>query len=80
MSGGSYGYICFRIKDAAQEIRNVETDPRRAAFQKLLFLVAEAMHDIEWVDSCDYGEGDDHKAIDKCLNFNMQPTASFSHD
>lgn len=67
MSGGSYDYVCFKISEI--ELRKCLTDPRRAAFQKLLKLVGEAMHDIEWVDSCDYGEGDDHAAIDACFAF-----------
>jgi hypothetical protein len=67
MSGGSYDYVYGRIDDI--ELRNRETDPRRAAFQKLLKLVARAMHDIEWVDSCDYGPGDDHQAIDAVFSF-----------
>lgn len=69
MSGGSYDYICFRIEEIAETIRHKDTDPRRAAFSKLMKLVAKAMHDIEWVDSCDYGEGDEHKAIDEVFNF-----------
>jgi hypothetical protein len=67
MSGGHYEYVCFRINEI--RIENIENNPRRANFQKLLKLVAEAMHDIEWVDSCDYGEGDENKAIDKCFEF-----------
>lgn len=65
MSGGSYGYIFNRIHDI--DIRDTQRDPKRAAFQKLLTLVADAMHDIEWVDSGDYGYGDEHKAIDACF-------------
>lgn len=41
-----------------------EPDPRRVAFVAHLRLVVVAMHDIEWVDSCDYGPGDDGKAIE----------------
>lgn len=67
MSGGSYDYIYRRIEDI--ELRHVETDPRRTSFQKLLKLVAKAMHDIEWVDSSDYGKGDEHDAIDKVFAF-----------
>jgi len=67
MSGGHYDYICFKIAEV--EIRNAHKDPRRAAFQELLTLVGEAMHDIEWVDSSDYGPGDEHAAIDKCLKY-----------
>lgn len=67
MSGGSYDYVYGRIDEI--ELRHADKDPRRAAFQKLLKLVAKAMHDIEWVDSCDYGPGGDHEAIDACLAF-----------
>ncbi len=67
MSGGSYDYVCFKIGDIS--LSNTSTDPRRAAFQKLLKLVATAMHDIEWVDSCDSGPGDEHAAIDAVFSF-----------
>lgn len=42
--------------------------PERKAFAKHLQLVAEALHDIEWVDSGDYGPGDDTAAIRACLS------------
>lgn len=67
MSGGSYDYIYSKIQDI--ELRSTEENPRRAAFQKLLKLVASAMRDIEWVDSCDYGRGDENKAIDLVFSF-----------
>lgn len=67
MSGGSYDYICFKIEEI--ELRNVDKDPRRASFQKLLKLVGKAMHAIEWVDSCDWGPGDEYKAIDGVFSF-----------
>lgn len=67
MSGGSYDYVCFKISDI--ELRNCLTDPRRAAFQKLLKLIGQAMYAIEWVDSCDWGPGDEHKDIDRCFAF-----------
>jgi hypothetical protein len=41
--------------------------PERIAFADLLERVAKAMHDIEWVDSCDYGEGDELPAINACI-------------
>lgn len=65
MSGGSYDYISFKIQEI--EIRNPDYNPRRIVFQKLLSLVAEAMHDIEWVDSGDTCPGDEHAAIDACF-------------
>lgn len=67
MSGGSYDYVCFKISEI--ELRNQHTDPRRAAFQKLLKLVGQAMYAIEWVDSSDYGPGYEHKDIDRCFAF-----------
>lgn len=73
MSGGSYDYVCFKIKEAATNIRDQDADPRRAAFAKLLDLVGNAMHDIEWVDSSDYEEGYEYKSIDAVFSF-LQPT------
>ena len=67
MSGGSYGYVYIKIDEI--DISHTETDPRRAAFQKLLKLVANAMHDIEWVDSCDYCKGEEYKSIDEVFSF-----------
>jgi hypothetical protein len=69
MSGGSYDYIGFRIRDLRDQIRSQDKDPRRASFAKLMSLVGDAMHDIEWVDSGDCGEGDEHKSIDKVFHF-----------
>lgn len=65
MSGGAYDYVYQRIWDI--EIEGQHECPRRAAFQKLLGLVATAMHDIEWVDSGDCSPGDEHAAIDACF-------------
>jgi hypothetical protein len=68
MSGGSYDYAYQRVRDVADEIE--ERHPEEAkhlAFAAHLRLVATAMRAIEWVDSCDYGPGDDHEAIDAVL-------------
>ena len=64
MSGGSYDYVYLKIEDI---IINSST-PERIAFQKHLKLVAKAMKDIEWVDSCDKSPGDESEAIRKCLS------------
>ena len=69
MSGGSYDYVYFKIKDFANEIRYKQTNPKRAAFAKLLELVSNAAHDIEWVDSGDYEEGRENEAIDAVFSF-----------
>jgi hypothetical protein len=62
MSGGSWDYLYLKIDEAAGNLLN-ETSSLRRAFGHHLGLVAAAMHDIEWVDSLDYGEGDDEEAI-----------------
>jgi hypothetical protein len=64
MSGGSMNYLYSKLEYDA----NFKQDtPERRAFAKHLKLVAKALHDIEWVDSGDYGPGDDIEAIRACL-------------
>lgn len=66
MSGGSWDYICYKLDDAANHLLKDKSALRRA-FGEHMRLVAKAMHDIEWVDSCDYGEGDDIESINNVL-------------
>ena len=64
MSGGSMNYIYSKLEYEA----NFRQDtPERRAFAKHLELVIKALHDIEWVDSADYGPGDENEAIRACL-------------
>lgn len=64
MSGGSMNYLYSRLEYEA----NFRQDtPERRAFAKHLELVVKALHDIEWVDSGDYGPGDENAAIRACL-------------
>lgn len=65
MSGGSMDYLYSRVEDAANIIGGT---PERKAFARHLYRVAEALHDIEWVDSCDYGPGDENAAIMACVS------------
>jgi hypothetical protein len=69
MSGGSYDYFCFKLEQFAYDIRYQSKYPKRAAFAQLLLLCSEAAHDIEWVDSGDYGDGGEDEAIDKVFEF-----------
>jgi hypothetical protein len=64
MSGGSMNYLYSKLEYDATFNQNT---PERRAFAKHLTLVAKALHDIEWVDSGDYGPGDDVAAIRACL-------------
>ena len=65
MSGGSYDYTYGKIYQMADDLR--VTTPLRKAFKAHLRKVAKACHDIEWVDSCDYADGDEEEAIRDCL-------------
>lgn len=66
MSGGSWNYLCFKVEDAARDLIRSKC-PKRRAFGLHLKLVAEALHDIEWVDSADKSQGDEFEAIMKCI-------------
>lgn len=67
MSGGSYDYAYCKVEDFASKLSAKGQSPLRRAFAKHLLLVAEAMHDIEWVDSGDFSPGSDVEPIQKCL-------------
>ena len=54
MSGGSFDYICYKIKDAARYAEDKE-------ISELLYDLADLLHDEEWADSGDYSK-------DKYLN------------
>lgn len=63
MSGGSYDYLYCRVEDMADRIVQAGDTPERRRFAEHLRRVANAMHAIEWVDSCDLGRGDENAAI-----------------
>lgn len=63
MSGGSLDYLCYRVGEVAEKLQSKKYTPLVRAFAEHLVLVAGALHDIEWVLSSDYGEGDEEKAI-----------------
>lgn len=67
MSGGSYTYAYLRIEELASDIQ-LRDNPRRAVLKKVLRLVANACHDVEWADSGDYAQGDENNAIDALLS------------
>ena len=66
MSGGSYDYFYSKLDDMADRIQL--KNPERKAFVKHLKKVVKALHDIEWVDSCDYGENDEIESIMNCIS------------
>lgn len=71
MSGGSWEYFYCKLDEVADRLL-CDRDMKRKAFGKLMKNCAEAMHDIEWVDSADCSPGDEMKAIDKCLKFDAR--------
>lgn len=77
MSGGHYDYICHRIADI-NVLEEVDT-PLRRKFQELLRHVADAMYEIEWVDSGDKCSGDEYAAIQRCLDFGKETYVSDPH-
>ena len=71
MSGGSWDYCYQKIDEMADRMQN-EKEPYRRAFGQHLRDVAKAMHDVEWVDSCDSSPGDDRAAIEKVMGKNAK--------
>lgn len=69
MSGGSWDYLYCKIEEAGYTLK-ASNDPLRRAFGAHMILVAKAMHDIEWVDSCDKANGDERAAIEAALGQN----------
>lgn len=68
MSGGSYNYAFRHVDEMAESIETRHrSTPLRRAFAEHLKLVGKAMHAIEWVDSGDYGPGDEEAAIKAVL-------------
>lgn len=66
MSGGSWDYVFHRFTEVAERLESAR-QPERRALGKHLSLIADAMHDIEWVDSADKSPGDELPAIEKVL-------------
>lgn len=66
MSGGSWDYLTFKIDEAGVRLEQ-QKSPLRRAFGQHMRLVAKAMYDIEWVDSCDKSPGDEVEAIKDVL-------------
>lgn len=67
MSGGSLDYIYSRVEEVAEKVRGMAETPLHHAFADHLVKVAKALHDIEWLFSCDYGDGQEVEAIKAVL-------------
>jgi Mg/Co/Ni transporter MgtE len=71
MSGGSWDYCYHKIDEMADKM-SCQKEPLRRAFGEHLRNVAKAMHDVEWVDSCDTSPGDERAAIELVLGKNAK--------
>lgn len=70
MSGGSLDYVYGKLEDAIPTIAAYGRDhqqPHVEAFPKHLELVKEALHDLEWAMSGDYGQDGADDSISKVL-------------
>lgn len=68
MSGGSLDYVFSRVDEAAETVLARAENPLQRAFAAHLKKVAVALHDLEWVWSCDYGEGREEAAIKEVVS------------
>lgn len=66
MSGGSWEYVGYKVQEAAERLVRSQQPERRALGERLA-LMAQALLDIEWVDSADYSPGREADAIRKAL-------------
>lgn len=68
MSGGSMDYLYLKVRDVAESIREREDSTTlHKAFAAHLDLVADALHDLEWEQSGDTGDGDADAAIREAM-------------
>lgn len=72
MSGGSLDYICYKVDDAIDTIEKRATTVLQKAFAKHLKDVAKALHDLEWVYSGDYSDGQEVESLRKVINKEME--------
>lgn len=68
MSGGSLDYAFQRVEEVASNISSRATKPLHRAFSAHLLLVAEALHDLEWVWSSDMSNGDEDESIRRVVD------------
>ena len=69
MSGGSWNYLYQRVQEAADLLLE-SSNRQRQRLGRSLARHATALHDIEWVDSCDMEPGDEVEAIQQALEEN----------
>ena len=76
MTGGSLDYVCYRLDDAIDTIERRATTTLHKAFLSHLRDISKALHDLEWVFSGDYGDGDEVESLKKVVNKQMELEAA----
>ena len=76
MSGGSLDYVCYKVDDAIDTIEKRATTVLQKAFAAHLKDVSKALHDLEWVYSGDYSEGQEVESLRKVINKEMELKAA----
>ena len=76
MSGGSLDYVCYRLDDAIDTIERRATTALHKAFSSHLRDISKALHDLEWVFSGDYCEGQEVDSLCKVVNKEMELKAA----
>ena len=71
MSGGSLNYVYSSVEEAGYTLSK-SLDPLHRAFGNHLLIVATALHDIDWVLSGDYANGDEEESIKAVLGDNWK--------
>lgn len=68
MSGGSHDYAYLKLENIADsfwvEPKPIEQEMARKKVAIILKYISKVCHDIEWIDSGDYGEEDWKKVIE----------------
>ena len=76
MSGGSLEYCFYKVDVAVEVIERRAKTVLQKAFAAHLRDVSKALHDLEWVYSCDYSDGDEVAALRKVVNKQMELEAA----
>jgi hypothetical protein len=71
MSGGSWNYMYRTLEEVADRLMS-DKKPLRRAFGEHVAKVANALHDVEWVDSGDSAENDELPSIKAVLGENAK--------
>jgi len=67
MSGGRLNYSYLKVRGMAEDVRSWSDRQLHKDFANHLEEVAKALHDLEWMFSCDTSPGSEDEAINNVL-------------